>query len=49
MKDENAGEFSRNHTWMVYGYFVTNGDLRLNVVELKDWVSSENPKEIYNW
>ena len=49
MKDENAGEFSRNHTWIVYGYFVTNGDLRLNVVELKDWVSSENPKEIYNW
>lgn len=49
MKDENAGEFSRNHTWIVYGYFVTNGELRLNVVELKDWVSSENPKEIYNW
>ena len=46
---KNAGEFSRNHTWIVYGYFVTNGDLRVNVVELKDWVSSENPKEIYNW
>ena len=46
---KNAGEFSRNHTWIVYGYFVTNGELRLNVVELKDWVSSENPKEIYNW
>ena len=49
MKDENAGEFSRNHTWIVYGYFVTNGELRVNMVELKDWVSSENPKEIYNW
>ena len=46
---KNAGEFSRNHTWIVYGYFVTNGELRVNVVELKDWVSSENPKEIYNW
>ena len=46
---KKAGEFSRNHTWIVYGYFVTNGELRLNVVELKDWVSSENPKEIYNW
>ena len=46
---KKAGEFSRNHTWIVYGYFVTNGELRVNVVELKDWVSSENPKEIYNW
>ena len=46
---KNAGDFSRNHTWIVYGYFVTNGVLQLNVVELKDWVSSENPKEIYNW
>ena len=46
---KNAGDFSRNHTWIVYGYFVTSGDLQLNVVELKDWVSSENPGEIYNW
>ena len=46
---KNAGDFSRNHTWIVYGYFVTNGVLQLNVVELKDWVSSENPGEIYNW
>ena len=37
MKNENAGDFSRNHTWIVYGYFVTNGVLQLNVVELKDW------------
>ena len=46
---KNAGDFSRNHTWIVYGYFVTSGDLQLNVVELKDWVSSEDPGEIYNW
>ena len=46
---KKAGDFSRNHTWIVYGYFVTSGDLQLNVVELKDWVSSENPGEIYNW
>lgn len=46
---KNEGDFSRNHTWIVYGYFVTSGDLQLNVVELKDWVSSEDPGEIYNW
>ena len=47
MKKE--GDFSRNHTWIVYGYFVTNGDLQLNVVELKAWESSEADREIYNW
>ena len=49
MKNKNAGDFSRNHTWIVYGYFVTNGDLQLNVVELKAWESSEADREIYNW
>ena len=49
MKNENAGDFSRNHTWIVYGYFVTNGTLQLNVVELKDWEINETDREIYNW
>ena len=49
MKNENAGDFSRNHTWIVYGYFVTNGVLQLNVVELKDWEINETDREIYNW
>ena len=43
------GDFSRNHTWIVYGYFVTNGTLQLNVVELKDWEINETDREIYNW
>ena len=46
---KNAGDFSRNHTWIVYGYFVTNGVLQLNVVELKDWEINETDREIYNW
>ena len=45
----NDYEFSRNHTWIVYGYFITSGDLELNIVELKDWVSGEVPGEVYNW
>jgi hypothetical protein len=45
----NVGDFSRNHTWIVYGYFVTNGDLKINVVELKNWESSEADREIHNW
>ena len=46
---KNAGDFSRNHTWIVYGYFVSNEKLQLNVVELKSWESSETDREIYNW
>ncbi len=46
---KNAGDFSRNHTWIVYGYFVTNGVLQLNVVELKNWEINETDREIYNW
>lgn len=44
-----AGDFTRNHTWIVYGYFLGSGELKLNVVEVKDWSSgSENP-DLYNW
>lgn len=44
-----AGDFTRNHTWIVYGYFLGSGDLKLNVVDVKDWSSgSENP-DLYNW
>ena len=45
----SAGEFSRNHTWIVYGYFITSGDLELNIVEMKDWDSGDVPEEVYNW
>ncbi len=44
-----SGDFSRNHTWIVYGYFITSGDLELKIVELKDWTSSETSGDVYNW
>jgi len=44
-----AGDFTRNHTWIVYGYFLGSGELKLNVVDVKDWsTDDENPK-VYNW
>ena len=43
------GDFSRNHTWIVYGYFITSGDLEVSLVELKKWASSETQEDIYNW
>lgn len=41
--------FTRNHTWIVYGYFVSSGNLLLNMVEIKDWINIETPEEVYNW
>ena len=31
------GDFTRNHTWIIYGYFLGSGDLMLNVALPKDW------------
>lgn len=46
-----AGDFSRNHTWIVYGYFITSGDLEVRMVELKEWEGTDTPidEELYNW
>lgn len=44
------GDFSRNHTWIVYSYFISSGDLIMGMVEVSDWSSSENASQIvYNW
>ena len=44
------GDFSRNHTWIVYAYFVSSGDLIMGIVEIKDWGNSENTSQsVYNW
>ncbi len=44
------GDFSRNHTWIVYAYFVSSGDLIIGMVEVKDMTNSENATQIvYNW
>ena len=46
---KNDGDFSRNHTWIVYAYFVTSGDLNLNIVEVKDWIEQDDTGWLYNW
>ena len=44
------GDFSRNHTWIVYAYFISSGDLIMGIVEIKNWGSSENTTQtVYNW
>lgn len=44
------GDFSRNHTWIVYAYFISSGDLIMGMVEIKNWTSVENSTQgVYNW
>lgn len=45
----SAGDFTRNHTWIVYGYFLGSGELKLNVVDVKEWNSDDDTGETYNW
>jgi hypothetical protein len=47
---KGAGDFSRNHTWIVYAYFVSTGDLIMGMVEVKDWTDSQNSSQsVHNW
>ena len=44
----NAGDFSRNHTWIVYAYYSVSGLVAVTVV-VKDWIDSSWSHELYNW
>jgi len=43
------GDFTRNHTWLVYGYFVGTTDLVLQVVDVKVWENVTTSHTVYNW
>ena len=45
-----AGEFSRNHSWVVYAYYAGGDNLEVQAVFVKDW-NTLNPTDrtIYNW
>lgn len=44
-----AGDFTRNHTWIIYGYFLGSGTLMLNVALPKDWEEDPETDKEYNW
>ncbi len=44
-----AGDFTRNHTWIVYGYFLGNGDLVLSQVLRLPWDDDNESDKIHNW
>ena len=44
-----AGDFTRNHTWIVYGYFLGSGELKLNVVDVKGCTTGGENQDLYIW
>lgn len=42
-------DFTRNHTWIVYGYFLGSGTLMLNIVDVKAWTESSGNPKVHNW
>lgn len=47
---EQAGDFLRNHTWIVYAYYVGGGYLQLDALYVKNWnLDKSKEHEVYNW
>ena len=45
----NEKDFSRNHTWIVFGYFAGKETLQVYSVDVTDWTESSISHEVYNW
>ena len=48
-KMSEEGDFSRNHTWIVYGFFAGKDNLKVFSVDVNDWTESSGEREVYNW
>ena len=46
---QQAGDFKRNHTWIVYAYYAGAGKLQVQSLYVKDWSTKEKNHELYNW
>ena len=46
---QQAGDFSRNHTWIVYAYYGGSGNLQVQSIYVKDWSTKELNHQVYNW
>lgn len=46
---ERAGDFLRNHSWIVYAYHTGGLFLELNTVYVKTWTTKEMNHNVFNW
>ena len=44
-----AGDFRRNHTWIVYAYHAGGGFLQMETIYIKNWTNINASHEVYNW
>lgn len=42
-------DFTRNHTWIVYGYFAGKENLKVYSIDVTDWRESTADYPVYNW
>ncbi len=45
----SSGDFSRNHSWIVYAYYEGLSGMQTNVVDVTSWNESDTSHEVYNW
>ena len=46
---QQAGDFSRNHTWIVYAYYAGSGNLQVQSLYVKNWSTKDIYHDLYNW
>jgi hypothetical protein len=46
---QQAGDFLRNHTWIIYAYYAGTGGLQVQSLYVKDWSGKEMSHSFYNW
>ena len=46
---QQAGDFRRNHTWIVYAYYAGSGGLQVRSLYVKEWANKDLFHEFYNW
>ncbi len=44
-----AGDFKRNHSWIVYAYFEGLNGMQVVTVDVKPWVPTSGSHTVYNW
>ena len=42
-------DFTRNHTWIIYGYFAGKEQLKIYSIDSTDWNTSSADHPVYNW
>ena len=46
---QQAGDFLRDHTWIVYAYYAGSGKLQVQTVYVKNWENRMINYEFFNW